>query len=252
MRGEVKVGCCGFPVSLTRYAQMFPVVEVQQTFYQPPRVATLEKWRTQAPPEFEFTIKAWQLITHECSSPTYRRLRQPLSEQERREAGSFRATNTVIKAWETTLECARTLGSRVILFQSPARFAPTPENKAQLRTFFKLIGRPDAASAGGATPMAMAWEPRGAWTTEEIAELCSELGLLHAVDPLIQVPATRGIGYFRLHGGKHYKQSYSEADLKKVLRQASQHTGCYVFFNNLGRLGDAQKFIRLMEGGPGC
>jgi uncharacterized protein YecE (DUF72 family) len=36
------------------------VVEVQQTFYQPPRVATLEKWRLDAPANFEFTLEAWQ------------------------------------------------------------------------------------------------------------------------------------------------------------------------------------------------
>jgi len=51
------------------------VVEVQQTFYQIPRIATGKRWREEAPPDFEFTMKAWQLITHEPSSPTYRRLR---------------------------------------------------------------------------------------------------------------------------------------------------------------------------------
>ena len=34
-----RVGCCGFPISLRRYAEEFSVVEVQQTFYQPPRFA---------------------------------------------------------------------------------------------------------------------------------------------------------------------------------------------------------------------
>ena len=33
---EVKVGCCGFPVSMKRYFQEFRVVEVQKTFYKPP------------------------------------------------------------------------------------------------------------------------------------------------------------------------------------------------------------------------
>jgi len=30
---QLVVGCCGFPISLSRYARMFEVVEVQQTFY---------------------------------------------------------------------------------------------------------------------------------------------------------------------------------------------------------------------------
>lgn len=34
----LKIGCCGFPVGRRQYAACFSVVEVQQTFYQPPRV----------------------------------------------------------------------------------------------------------------------------------------------------------------------------------------------------------------------
>jgi uncharacterized protein YecE (DUF72 family) len=61
----IKIGCCGFPVAQARYARHFPVVEVQQTFYQVPSLATLAGWRERLPSDFEFTLKAWQLITHE-------------------------------------------------------------------------------------------------------------------------------------------------------------------------------------------
>jgi uncharacterized protein YecE (DUF72 family) len=154
------VGCCGFPLSLRRYAEEFSVVEVQQTFYQPPALRTLEKWRGAVPGGFEFTLKAWQLITHEASSPTYRRLREELSPQQRREAGAFRLNATVLYAWRRTLACARTLGSRCILFQCPARFAPTPTNKVNLRDFFREIKpellSPNRSITGGD-------DGRGAW-----------------------------------------------------------------------------------------
>ena len=45
------------------YYRTFRLTEVQQTFYQPPRVQTLAAWRREAPREFEFSLKAWQLIT---------------------------------------------------------------------------------------------------------------------------------------------------------------------------------------------
>jgi uncharacterized protein YecE (DUF72 family) len=61
----MKTGCCGFPKARKVYYDSFKVVEVQQTFYQPPALKTIEKWRAQAPGDFEFTLKAWQLITHE-------------------------------------------------------------------------------------------------------------------------------------------------------------------------------------------
>ncbi len=70
--GRVKVGCCGFPGGMRGYFSRFEVVEVQQTFYQPPRMETALRWRREAQADFEFVIKAWQLITHPSSSPTYR------------------------------------------------------------------------------------------------------------------------------------------------------------------------------------
>jgi uncharacterized protein YecE (DUF72 family) len=78
----IKVGCCGFPVKRETYYHTFQVAEVQQTFYQPPLLATGKRWREEAPPDFEFTMKAWQLITHEPSSPTYRRLRMKIPEEK--------------------------------------------------------------------------------------------------------------------------------------------------------------------------
>jgi uncharacterized protein YecE (DUF72 family) len=63
----VKVGCCGFAGSQGRCFRDFRLVEVQQTFYEPPRVTTAERWRAKAPADFEFTLKAWQLITHEAT-----------------------------------------------------------------------------------------------------------------------------------------------------------------------------------------
>jgi uncharacterized protein YecE (DUF72 family) len=70
-RARIRVGCCGFALAQPRYFRTFRLLEVRQTFYQPPRLATLQRWRQQAPPGFEFTLKAWQLITHEPTSPTF-------------------------------------------------------------------------------------------------------------------------------------------------------------------------------------
>src|SRR5579875_3184187 len=104
MPTEFKVGCCGFPVARARYFKMFPVVEVQQTFYQPPSLRTLEQWKSQASAGFEFTIKAWQVITHDSSSRTTRRPPEPFSSRQMKVEGGFRVTSTARKAWKRTLE----------------------------------------------------------------------------------------------------------------------------------------------------
>lgn len=244
---QVRVGCCGFPQALARYAKTFPVVEVQQTFYQPPQPKTLGKWRTQVPAEFEFTLKAWQLITHESSSPTYRRLRDKLTEQQRREVGAFRVNSTVMAAWHRTLACARALGSRVVLFQCPARFTPTGENKSNLRAFFGEVMRVLRAQPR-AEEFTFVWEPRGEWKPGEVRDLCAELGLLHGVDPYQQPTTTAGLGYFRLHGRTGYRYRYTDDDLAHLLEWARAFLRCYVLFNNLSMLEDARRFQQLASG----
>ena len=76
------------------YVREYRLVEIQQTFYEPPREATMRRWRAQARSDFEFTIKAWQLVTHDASSPTYRRLGTPLADADRGDVGSFRSSPT--------------------------------------------------------------------------------------------------------------------------------------------------------------
>jgi uncharacterized protein YecE (DUF72 family) len=238
---RMRVGCCGLPVGLAQYSRTFRVVEVQQTFYHPPQVKTLEKWRSTAPASFEFVLKAWQLITHEAGSPTYRRLREKLTPRDRREVGAFRLCPRVVDAWWRMLQCVSALGSRVILFQCPASFTPTSEHKENLRSFFRLVNRqPPRAKSGDR--LIFVWEPRGAWRPEEVGELCEELDLVHGVDPFHQSPATRGVGYFRLHGRTGYRHRYSPEELKQLSEMASPFKRCYVLFNNLSMWEDARRF----------
>jgi uncharacterized protein YecE (DUF72 family) len=115
----IKIGCCGFPVARRRYFEQFSTVEIQQSFYQLPTLSTAHKWREEAREGFEFTAKAWQLITHEPSSPTYRRLRRGVPEDKRKNYGSFRPTDEVFEAFEATEQFCKSLFRRDSLFPSP-------------------------------------------------------------------------------------------------------------------------------------
>jgi uncharacterized protein YecE (DUF72 family) len=205
---RLKTGCCGFRMARGEYTRLFPVVEVQQTFYQPPRVETLRRWRAEAPRSFEFTLKAWMLITHEARSPVYRRLRRALTEEEREGCGGFRESPVVREAWGATRECAAALGARRVLFQCPASFRPTAENVARLRRFF------EGAERGR---LRLLWEPRGEWPDELVGALCAELDLVHVVDPFKARTATPGERYYRLHGRRTGRYSYETGELEELL-----------------------------------
>jgi uncharacterized protein YecE (DUF72 family) len=238
----VRVGLCGFTIAFEDYLREYRLVEVQQTFYEPPRDETMRRWRTQAPTDFEFTIKAWQLITHDASSPTYRRLRTSLAEVDRADAGGFRTTPFVLRAWKRTLECAAILRATAILFQCPASFRPTDDNIDRMREFFATVQRP--------TGVRMLWEPRGPWPSDVVATLCRELELVHVVDPFVSTTVTPEQTYFRLHGTTGARHVYSDAELSRLvdmLPAAPSHPP-YVLFNNLPRVDDARRFRRLLLG----
>src|SRR4029453_3516542 len=117
MNDHVQIGTCGFRARKEDYAKRLFCVEIQHTFYQPPRVKTLERWRAEMPADFEFTLKAWEVIPAESSSPTFKRLRRKLTENEIKDAGAFKLTPIVREAWDVTLASAKALKSATVFFE---------------------------------------------------------------------------------------------------------------------------------------
>lgn len=238
MTSPVNIGTCGFGRTKGEYFDLLHCVEIQHTFYQPPQIKTLERWRTEAPGGFEFTLKAWQLITHEAKSPTYKRLKRKLTETARADAGYFKPTPIVREAWEVTLASARALNAKSVLLQCPASFRPTTENIENFRSFLSMIDR------GG---LNIVWEPRGKWDGEVVGELCRELELWHAVDPFEKASTTRDRCYFRLHGRGGWRYKYDDGELEELASMLPDDTPSYVFFNNREMLDDALRFQGIVK-----
>jgi uncharacterized protein YecE (DUF72 family) len=234
------IGCCGWAGSQSQYFSQFPVIEIQSTFYNPPASKVAARWRTIAPPEFAFCIKAWQLITHAPASPTYRRLRQPVDAKRRAFFGSFQDTDEVWQAWMKTLEIASAVQASVVLFQCPASFRASRSNIENLSRFFQKIGP---------QPFRLAWEPRGPWPAEVVRNLCVQYRLIHCVDPLCSEPDRESACYWRLHGKGSYSYRYTDEDLlklKKLLLFAPSKPQACILFNNVRMKEDANRFRLLL------
>src|SRR5690606_40217834 len=54
---------------LAYYAEQFPLVEVDSTYYSPPAEQTVSLWVARTPPEFTFNIKAFSLLTGHPTRP---------------------------------------------------------------------------------------------------------------------------------------------------------------------------------------
>lgn len=234
MDSKIKIGCCGFSMTRKKYYTIYKAVELQDTFYTIKKPEYYEKLRKEAHQEFEFVIKASQLITHPSTSPTYRKLNIKLKNLEN--YGYFKPTKEVMDIWNYTLQIATSLKSSMILFQSPATFKPSSENLKSIQEFFEKIERKN---------LILGWEPRGEWREEEIEKICNKLDLIDVVDPFLRKSTYTPKIYYRIHGGKGYRKSYSIEELTPLVQEVKDKEG-YIFFNNLSRVKDSQVFIELL------
>lgn len=236
------VGTCGLGRRQADAFRALHAVEIQETFYHPVRIERAEAWRAAAPEAFVFAVKASQFITHAATSPTYRRAGRAIPEEERTAYGGFQDTPPVQEGWQATRAVAEALRARVIVFQCPSSFGPTPEHIAALYRFFESI-RTDAVKA---------WEPRGPWASHILEKVCEDLGLVHVVDPFAAEPSTVGLAYFRLHGSppgpRPFRYTYTDTDLARLRSICEEYDDAYVMFNNLSMASAAAQFRALLEG----
>jgi len=183
---------------LERYAQRFPAVEINSSFYRPHRPTTYARWGACVPPEFRFAVKVPKRITHE----------QRLV-----------AVEPLVDAFLAEATC---LGERLgpLLVQLPPSFA---YDEGVARTFF---GSLRARFAGD-----VVFEPRHAtWFTADVERLLRDLRVARVAADPARVPEAAepagwpGIVYYRLHGSPRvYYDTYGDEYLDALAVRMRSH-----------------------------
>jgi len=182
------------------YAERFPTVEINNTFYRMPKEALLQGWAEQVPESFSFVIKASKRITHD----------KRLKECGELLAYLFGVTST--------------LGSRLgpLLFQLPPNFK---KDVPRLKSFFEEM--PERRR--------VAVEFRHAsWFDDEVYEtLRSQRAALCVADtgeePAAPLVATTDWGYLRLR-----REDFSDKDLRDWAQRIREQpwSDAYVFLKH--------------------
>lgn len=170
-------------------AQFFDTVEINTSFYNPPRPGVVKEWIHQAEhnKQFQFTAKLWQRFTHD---------RNATLDDER-----------VFKEAMAPLVEAGRLGA--LLIQFPWSFKNDPENRQYLADLCRQFRE---------YPLVL--EVRhSSWNQPEILEMLTELdlGFCNIDQPIIgrsikpSQYVTGPVGYVRLHG-RNYKEWFSAKD----------------------------------------
>ena len=206
----------------------FPTIEVNSTFYGPPRARITQSWieRTDHVPDFRFTLKLGRNFTHQ---------RGPLDEVE-------------IQQWK---EGAAPLGEAGKLGALLVQFPWSFKNRHESRDYLARLVEPFSEF-----PLVVEFR-HGSWGRPEVLELLRDLGtaICNVDQPLIgnSLPAqshvTSPIGYFRCHGRNHqdwfregagrddrYNYLYNTEELDRqldlVAGMREQAEDVYIIYNN--------------------
>lgn len=204
------IGCAGwgipkeaahaFPAEgshLERYAAVFPMVEINTSFYRPHRPQTYARWAESVPDGFRFAVKVPRAITHDAG----------LQDID----GLLAAFAGEVGELKHKLGC--------LLVQLPPKFG---FHDVTVRDFFlRLQERFDCMIAcEGRHP---------SWFSEPATDLLRERGVTRVIaDPAAgqpgpHVPTTQDI-YVRLHGAPRiYYSSYSPDYLDALARDLAVH-----------------------------
>ncbi|MCC6020900.1 MAG: DUF72 domain-containing protein [Thermoproteaceae archaeon] len=233
---QILVGTCGFARSRRAIYSALDAVELQETFYNMPDPERMAALRREAP-EFHFTAKVFQGLTHPPGSPTFKRTRGFKPAQGH---GLLKPTRENFELWQQFFDAVSRLRPEVLVFQTPPSLRPEP----YIRDFF--------ASVAGS--FRIAWEPRGeTYRDPRLIEGVAELGVIIVVDPLRRSPLQQDVHYFRLHGlgGRevNYRYKYTQEDLRRLADVVIGLAGsrAYVMFNNVHMYSDALEFKRALR-----
>jgi uncharacterized protein YecE (DUF72 family) len=253
---------------LAYYAQQFPLVEVDSTYYAPPAEQTAKLWVERTPSGFMFNVKAFSMLTGHPTkvSALYKDLR-PETEKENIYPKDL-SPQAYEEVWSRFLSAldplveAKKLG--VLLFQFPPWFGIRRDNKEYLLEVKERCA-----------PLKVAIELRSAlWfngpNKDETLEflrknklpfVCVDMpqGYKNSIPPVFA--ATSDVSVVRFHGHsdrwtshdihERFGYLYSEQELKKYARQvrklADETKQTHVLMNNCYRDFAQRNAAQLME-----
>lgn len=242
---------------LRYYAEHFPMVEVNATFYALPRHGTVQAWADRTPDDFRFHVKAHQVISGHAADPA--RLPEPLRDlpyaADRR--GRIRTPSRELRdaVIDALVEAVAPLGPKLgaILLQLPPHVASTPATREEvgriidrihpLRTAveFRNVSWTDPGEREAAADML--GQRDAAWVCVDAPRIDVE----SAMPPIVEVTCPE-LAYLRLHGrnaatwqgsrtvAERFDWQYSDEELTEwlgpVIGMAERAQEVAVVFNN--------------------
>ncbi len=221
---------------LAYYARQFPAVEINSSFYHPPRLETVQHWAEIVPPEFQFSVKLYRYLTH--------------TKHLNLDAEAVAA----LHAFFDTLAPLRGQLAAVLV-QLPPGLAV---DNGRLRNLAEQV-QVARVRLGLELPLAIEFR-HASWFNDQTFELMHQYRIANVISDTpgrwpMSYAVTAELVYIRLHGNRRlYSSSYTQAELTEwyefMQTQVAEGRRVLCFFDNTSKAvapHNAQTVLRLME-----
>ncbi len=245
---QLFIGCSDLPQDRKSFYRKANAIEYRVGLFTPPKARVLKDWAAnmvngRSPEAVRSVWVAWQAFTHRPGDIHKGGTLKLLPGESASNLGHFMHTAENVRVWTHIKEQAVNVGASRILLETTSAFTPSTQNKEALSQFVKEWAEmPDN--------MRLIWHPAGFWTREEAAELCADLGMILAIDPLVD--ENEGLpddteAYFQMLGRHGLMDSYSDDDLERILDAASVYEEATIVFRTRDSLSDAERLRKMSK-----
>lgn len=243
---QIFCGCSDLPRDRRTFYQNATAIEHRVGLFSPPKARVLKSWAedaANAKSPMRTVWVAWQAFTHRPADIHKGFGAKLLDGESPANFGHFQKTSENLRLWNHIKEQAQNVGASRILLETSANFTPSQANKNALEVFVKEW-------ANLPENLKLVWHAAGFWERDEIVTLASNLGIIPAIDPLVDtaepLPKIPEI-YFQMLGRHGLMDTYSDDDLECLLDAASYYNDVTLIFRTCDSLGDARRLIKLEQ-----
>jgi hypothetical protein len=243
---KIFCGCSDLPHDRRAFYQNATAIEHRVGLFSPPKARDLKSWAEDAQnaknPMRTIWV-AWQAFTHRPGDIRKGFGLKLLPGESPANLGHFQKTPENLRVWTRIKEQAVNVGASHILLETSANFTPSEANKRALTAFAK-----DWAELP--ENMRLVWHAAGFWEREETVRLANELGIVPAIDPLVDeregLPDCEEV-YFQMLGRHGLLDTYSDDDLACILNAAAPYDEVSIIFRTADSLSDAKRTLKMAE-----
>ncbi len=212
-------------------AKLYDFVEVNSTFYDIPLIDQVKKWRQAVPDNFEFTVRANKILTHESH---------------------LEPTNKNFKIFDLMSEICRELRSSVLHFQFPPSLKLTDALISQWHSFFGSTAKDPRLHYAIETRT----DEKMFQKTDRFRSLIEKYDIIVVNDPSVSAPILPSpaskIVYSRVFGpGEHTRWTFDSDELTTLSKKIEGIPARkkYVTFHNLTMYEDASRMKTVVKTG---